>query len=156
MKNNIIKIACINKACPDYGKIDNGNVKIRREVGRDKIKMCICSTCKTEFSERNGTPLFNMKLPVEKIEQVVKHLSEGCGIRATSRMTGIDKDTVSRISNNVGLHSKNIHDKLVRNIQVDELQMDEKWSFVGKKDKMNTEQEEKKRFAMGSCSIRFT
>jgi transposase-like protein len=144
MENNNIKKGCINKECPDFGKIDNGNLSIRREVGKNKIKMLRCKTCGKEFSERNGTPLFGLKISPEKIEEVLLHIAEGCGIRATERLTGINRNTVMSISKKVGLHSEKVHNTYVKDIVAKEVQFDEKWSFVGMKDKNNKNGNKKK------------
>lgn len=144
MKNQDLKIGCINTECPDYQKIGLGNIIVRREVGKNKIKMLKCKTCKKEFSERNGTPLFGLKSDPSKIEDVLKHIGEGCGIRATHRLTGINKNTVMTLIKKFGSHSEDIHNKYIKDIEPYEVQLDEKWSFVGKKDKNNIEDDKKK------------
>lgn len=92
-----------------------------------------CRACKARFSERRGTPLFDLRIPRAKIIDVVKHLAEGVGVRKTARLTGVSRDTVGRIVKLVGNHAKAIHDELVQGLDVPEVQMDEMWSFVGKK-----------------------
>lgn len=144
MENKDIKIGCINKECSDFGIIGKGNLNIRREVGKHKIKMLRCKTCKSEFSERNGTPLFGMKTDPDKIVEVLNHISEGCGIRTTERLTGINRNTVMSISKKVGQHCRKVHDKLVIDIEPSEIQLDEKWAFVGMKDKNNKVNNKKK------------
>ena len=78
-------------------------------------------------------PLFGLRLPKAKIIDVVKHLAEGCPGRKTARLTGVSRVTVGSIVNLVGEHAKAIHDLLIRDLEVAEVQMDEMWSFVGKK-----------------------
>ncbi len=41
------------------------------------------------FSEFEGTPFFNSKLPHDKVLAVQEHLAEGCGIRQTARLVGV-------------------------------------------------------------------
>jgi hypothetical protein len=67
----------------------------------------------------------------ERIVAVAEHLKEGCGIRKTARLTGASKDGVTRIAKRLGLHSKALHDVRVRDLEVREAQLDEKWAFVG-------------------------
>ena len=75
--------------------------------------MLRCRTCKARFSERKGTPLFGANLPEEKVAVVLGHVAEGCGVRKTSRLTGVHKDTVTRYSRLAGGHAKQLHDELV-------------------------------------------
>ena len=124
---------CINPECDEYGVEGLGNVTIRCRYGVDSIRFFRCRCCRTEFSERHGTPLFGLRLPHAKIVSVVSHLAEGTGVRKTARLTGVSRDAVGRILNRVGNHAKDVHDRLVRGLDVSEVQMDEMWSFVGKK-----------------------
>ncbi len=71
----------------------------------------------------------------EKAEAIASHLEEGCGIRKTARLVGASKDGVTSIAIRAGLHARALHDERVRDLGVNEAQFDEKWSFVGKKQK---------------------
>lgn len=126
-------VACDNPKCPHYGIKGAGNVTVRRRYGAEGIRFLRCLTCKQEFSERRKTPLYNLKLPKQKIIDVVRHLAEGVPARRTARLTEVGRETVNRIVKAVGKHAKEIHDQLVRDFEVTEVQMDEMWAFVGKK-----------------------
>jgi hypothetical protein len=105
---------CHNSACPDHGKRGHGNVYFRGWSGRAKqIRMVYCRTCKNSFSERKGTAFERSQLPPDKVVCLLDHLKEGCGIRATSRLTGVSRDTISRYLAKAGDQSKNLHDELV-------------------------------------------
>jgi hypothetical protein len=105
---------CHNSACADHGKRGNGNVYFRGWSGRDRrIRMVYCRTCKKSFSQRKGTALERSQLPTEKAVCVLDHLREGCGVRATSRLTGVSRDAVSRHLARAGGQAKNLHDELV-------------------------------------------
>jgi len=73
------------------------------------------------------------KLSTEKREMILRALVEGNSIRATARMVGCSKNTVSRLLRIVGAHCKNYHDRKVRGVEAEEIQADEIWSFIGKK-----------------------
>lgn len=85
------------------------------------------------------------KLPPERQAAIIRSLCEGNSVAATSRMTGAAKRTILTLLRNVGAHAKNHHDRMVRNVAAKQVQLDELWSFVGKKEK-RTSREEK---AMG-------
>ena len=105
---------CHNSDCPDHGKRGHGNVYFRGWSGRDKqIRMVYCRTCKKSYSQRKGTVLERSQLPPERVVSVLEHLKEGCGIRATSRLTGVSRDTISRHLSKAGDQAKNLHDELV-------------------------------------------
>jgi LacI family transcriptional regulator len=96
--------------------------------------MIYCRTCKAHFSERKGTVLEHAKLAKHKALAVLEHLRDGNGTRATARLVGIDKDTVTRYVRLAGNHAKLLHDELVEySPRTKEVQYDEKWSFVRKK-----------------------
>lgn len=126
-------VACTEPGCPQRGIKDAGNVLLRRTYGPDAIRFLNCRACQAQFSERRGTPLFDLRLPKAKIFDVVKHLAEGVSERKTARLTGVSRVTVNRLVVLVGDHAKAIHDELVRDLDVPEVQMDEMWSFVKKK-----------------------
>jgi LacI family transcriptional regulator len=114
MEENLTRFCCQNAECPDYGKRDTGNLSVCDHYGPNKQRrMLRCSTCTARFSERKGTPLFRALLPEAKIVSVLAHISESCGVRKTSRLTGVNKDTVVRYSLLAGEHAKDLHDELV-------------------------------------------
>jgi len=69
----------------------------------------------------------------EKAEAIARHLQEGCGIRKTARLVGASKDGVTGIAIRLGLHARSLHEDVVKDVEVNEAQFDEKWAFVGKK-----------------------
>jgi hypothetical protein len=105
---------CHNSACADHGKRGHGNVYFRGWSGRNKcIRMVYCRTCKRSYSQRKGTALERSQLPTDDAVSVLDHLKEGVGIRATSRLTGVSRSTVSRYLARAGDQSKNLHDEFV-------------------------------------------
>ena len=105
---------CHNSACPDHGKRGQGNLYFRGWSGRDKrIRMVYCRTCKKSFSERKGTALERARLAEDKVVSVLDHIREGCGIRSTSRLTKVSRDTVSRYVALAGDQANALHDELV-------------------------------------------
>ena len=114
MDDNLNRFCCQNAPCPDYGQRGRGNLRIAFRYGKDKQRrMLACRTCQARFSERKGTPLFGARLPDDKVVSVLEHLRERCGVRQTSRLTGVDKDTVVRYALRAGDHAQQLHDELV-------------------------------------------
>jgi IS1 family transposase len=75
------------------------------------------------------------KLSTEKRVQIVKALIEGTSIRATCRMTGAAKRTVTNLLSDLGTACAAYHDKHVTGLRSQRIQCDEIWSFIGAKDK---------------------
>ena len=67
--------------------------------------------------------------------QVVKCLVEGNSIRATVRMTGVAKNTISKLLLDLGRVCAAYQDEHLRNLPCKRVQCDEIWSFVGAKQK---------------------
>lgn len=67
--------------------------------------------------------------------QVIAALVEGNSIRATVRMTGVSKDTVTKLLVEVGQACAEYQDKAFRNLACKRIQCDEIWNFVYAKDK---------------------
>lgn len=73
--------------------------------------------------------------------QVVKALVEGNGVRGVSRIFDIDKNTVLQYLKRAAIQCRRVTNHFIQNIHVEELQLDEMWSFVYKKEKNLTEEE---------------
>jgi hypothetical protein len=103
---------CQNPDCPDYGQRGKGNLTVPMRYGSGR-RLLRCKTCKARFSERKGTPLFDSHLPEDKVVAVLQHIADGCGVRQTSRLVGVNKNTVIRLSLLAGDHAQQLHDELV-------------------------------------------
>lgn len=74
-------------------------------------------------------------LPREKQIEVIAALCEGVGIRTASRLTGVNRGTVGSLALRVGLGCAELHDRMMVGVRTERLELDEAWSFVGKKQK---------------------
>lgn len=114
MEHPIEHFCCQSSDCPDRGVRGKGNLSFRGWSGRGKrIRMIYCRTCGGIFSERKGTILSYSHLREEKAVAVLEHVREGCGTRSTSRLVGVDKNTVTRYIKLAGSHAQSLHDELV-------------------------------------------
>ncbi len=91
-----------------------GNLTVCGRSGKTQPhRLFDCRTCKDRFAERKGTPLFGVSPPEEKAIDLLKHLADRTGVRATARRVGVHRDTVVRSSRRVGEHARQLHDELV-------------------------------------------
>jgi IS1 family transposase len=74
-------------------------------------------------------------LPLEKRVDVVRHLVEGMSIRGTERLTDVSLPTVLSTLLRVGEGCDRLHNKLVRDLDIHEVECDEQWSYIAKKQK---------------------
>ena len=112
--DDLSRFCCQNAACATSGKRGGGNLTVCMRYGTDKrLRLLYCRTCHARFSERKGTPLFQARLPEAKVESVLAHIGEGCGVRKTGRLVGVNRETVARYSVLAGTHAQALHDELV-------------------------------------------
>jgi transposase-like protein len=111
--DDLSRFCCLNPGCPDHGRRDHGNLTVPARYGPHKTRVLRCSTCKARFSERKGTPLFDARLPADKVVAVLAHVAEGIGTRKTARLVGVHRDTVTRYIRRAGEHAHDLHEELV-------------------------------------------
>ena len=135
---------CQNPFCPDVGIRGKGNLRWHGYSGHKKQIRCLfCRTCGKVFSERKGTVLEHCRLHEEKAISILEHLREGNGVRSTARLTEVCPNTVVRYARIAGKHAFELHDEMVAvSPKTREVQLDEKWSFVYKKESNCTLEEE--------------
>jgi hypothetical protein len=111
--DDLSAFCCQNRDCLDYGRRGQGNLTVPARYGTPPRRVLRCKTCKARFSERKGTALFGTRLPEDQAVAVLAHLAEGVGIRKTSRLVGVNKNTVGRFAVRAGDHAQQLHDELV-------------------------------------------
>lgn len=114
--------ACQNEA-RKFGKDRYGNQRFQ------------CLACRKTFSDRPINVLNEMRLPLDKAIAVLKLLTEGMSIRATVRVTGVAKDTVSALLVCVGQKCEAFLQDRLKDIPATDVQADEIWGFVAMKEK---------------------
>jgi IS1 family transposase len=78
------------------------------------------------------------KLDNKRRAQVIAALVEGNSIRSTVRMTGVAKNTIVKLLEDIGVACADYQDKAFQNLNCKRVQCDEIWSFVGAKAKNAT------------------
>lgn len=83
------------------------------------------------------------RTPLARRTQIIGALVEGNSIRSTERMTGTHRDTIMRLMVEFGTGCAAIMDEKMRELSCERLQVDEIWSYVGKKQRMLTPQDDR-------------
>jgi transposase-like protein/IS1 family transposase len=112
-----------NIECQRFGKHRNGLRRFR------------CPKCKRTLTEPHTRTLGEMYIPWEKALLAVQLLLEGNSIRSTERISGLDRNTIMRVLVLAGAKCEEVSGQMIRNVPVSEVQADEIWSFIGKKEK---------------------
>ena len=112
-----------------YGKDRTGTQRFR------------CKKCGKTFLEPQDKPLDHMRIPMDKAVQAVKCLIEGCSIRSTQRLTGLEKKTILRLLLLAGERARRVMNENVRDVESVQIQVDEIWCYVGKKQKRVTDRD---------------
>jgi len=125
---------CPYEDCINYGKVGDDNQIIGAgRYGPHQAQMLECAVCERRFSARRGTPLFGLKTDEQTFYEVIACLAEGNGIRATARIKGVDKDTVTAWLDKASQHVEAVSHYLMVNLHFEAVQLDEFWSFVKKR-----------------------
>jgi IS1 family transposase len=74
-------------------------------------------------------------LSFESQVRVISALTEGVSIRATERLTGVNRNTIMSLSLRVGEGCERLHDRTMRDLNVNTIECDEQWDYIAKKQK---------------------
>ncbi|MGH9054354.1 MAG: IS1 family transposase [Acidimicrobiales bacterium] len=80
------------------------------------------------------------RLSTERRGQVISCLVEGMSIRATVRVTGVAKNTITKLLLDLGAACSEYQDGALTNLDCKRVECDEIWSFVGAKERHVTEE----------------
>ncbi len=111
-----------NAECRRFGKHRNGLQRFR------------CPECGKTYTEAHKKPLGSMTIPIDKAVLALQLLIEGASVRSTERITGIHRDTILRLMVLAGEKCEKIMGRLIVNVPVKDVQADEIWGFIQKKE----------------------
>ncbi|MGO8928295.1 MAG: transposase [Limisphaerales bacterium] len=94
--------------CPKCG---SGSKKFGRFITRNgSVQRYRCKYCGRTFNDLHA--FTSVRLDDAKVAQIVQCLTDGCGIRATARLSGCDKNTVLGVLRTVGEKCQKFHDQI--------------------------------------------
>jgi transposase-like protein/IS1 family transposase len=116
-------IRCQHQTCKRFGYF-----------GKRRVQRWRCTFCKSTFCEPHAKLTRDTLLSnPDAAERAIKCLLEGCSIRSTERLTGLNRNTIMRLLEIVGERCEKLMDAKLRDLKCRYVQCDEIWSFVGKK-----------------------
>src|SRR5579872_555887 len=102
---------------------------------RNGLQRYRCLGCRKTFTEDHA-PAFRIEdyLNDPRGVMAIQLLIEGCSIRTAERVTGLHRDAIMRLLVTLGERCEALLASLVRNVKVSDVQADEIWAYVGKKE----------------------
>src|SRR5665213_1516969 len=125
--------ATINEmACPVCGSESKRFGRHRNGLQRYR---CLASDCGKTFTEDHA-PAFRIEdyLFTDQGRMAIKLLLEGTSVRSAERLTGLHRDAILRLLVEAGKRCEALMDRLIRNVPATEVQCDEIWGYVAKKE----------------------
>jgi transposase-like protein/IS1 family transposase len=115
-------------------KCEHGTAKKFGYFGKRRIQRWRCTSCKSTFCDpQPASPLGTMRTELDAAIRAIQCLLEGCSIRSTERMTGINRNTIMRLLVLAGERSARLMDERMKKVSCRYLQCDEIWTYVSKK-----------------------
>jgi transposase-like protein/IS1 family transposase len=101
-----------------------------------------CVECKKTFSARPEDRVSGSTVPLAQVEKVLQLLIEGCSVRSAERISGLHRDTILKLMVTAGEKCEKLMARLIVNVPVQDIEADEIWSFIQKKQKAVTEDDD--------------
>ena len=120
---------CQNEA-QRFGTNRNGSQRFR------------CVDCQKTFSAKPTDRIEGSTIPLVKVEKVLQLLIEGCSVRSAERISGLHRDTILKLLVTAGEQCEKLMGRLIVNVPVKDVEADEIRSFVGKKEKRVTDDDD--------------
>ncbi len=99
--------------------------------GKRKFQRYRCQSCKITFADAPTKTLGKHYTDIERVSKVLGLMLEGMSIRAISRLTDLDKNTIISLMVDAGEHCRRVFDRTMQGVRPWHVQADEIWSFVG-------------------------
>ena len=133
--DDLARFCCHNPDCTLYGWRNAGNLSVCGRIGKHKqFRQFYCNACRARFSERKGTALYRCRLPEE---------TPSPSSTTWPRATASDRPDASSAFNPTpwsdwpaspaGMPTMLTTSSWLFPPRTCEVQFDEKWSFVAKK-----------------------
>ena len=108
---------------------------VRAGKGRNHVQRYKCQQCGKRFSEPQEKPFgADIRMPKEKVAMILHCLVEGNSVRSTARLCDVEPKTVLSMLKVAGDSCERLLESRIRNVPVKDVQCDEIWTFVQKKE----------------------
>ena len=135
-----LDVACPNEECEQYGRTGQGNIiengTYATKSGR--VRKYICRTCGRVFCDRNNTMFYDLRTSEDKVVLALKLILKGMSQRSIAEVLEVCPKSVSTWLSRASDQSEAITETRLKDLEVQRVEMDELWTFVGKKESRKT------------------
>jgi transposase-like protein len=110
-----------------------GSVRTYRNGSSHGHQQWRCYDCGRSFRSTTGTAVAGLKTPVAEVAQALLVVLRRGSLRAAEEITGHKYETVGDWLRRAGRHGEALTAVLVQDLHLSAVEVDEFWSFVGKK-----------------------
>ena len=135
-----LDVACPNEECEQYGRTGQGNIigngTYATKSGR--VRKYICRTCGRVFCDRSNTMFYDLRTSEDKVDLALKLILKGMSQRSIAEVLEVCPKSVSTWLSRASDQSEAITETRLKGLEVPRVEMDELWTFVGKKESRKT------------------
>jgi transposase-like protein/IS1 family transposase len=108
---------------------------VKAGKGRNALQRYKCQKCGKRFSEPHEKPFgADVRVPKATVVMILRCLVEGNSVRSTARLCGVEPKTVLALLKLAGQNCEGIMGRTIVNVPVKDVQCDEIWGYVAKKE----------------------
>jgi transposase-like protein len=127
---------CPNEACPDYGKVQDGQTPCNiRTFGKTKsgVQRYQCKRCGQTFTETKGTIFYRKRTAEHELLETLALLAEGNRISSLARVKGFKEDTILAWLRQAADQTAQLEEVLLAEYEIKRGQLDALWTYVANK-----------------------
>lgn len=134
-KPRFLDVACPNEQCTLFGIAGKGNVTCygTYTTQSGKVRKYICHECSTTFCDRTNTAFYDLRTDEEKVKLALKMAMRGMSTLGIAEILEVQPSTVGTWISRGAKHSKKVNEVVLKDVETPKVEMDELWTFVGKK-----------------------
>jgi transposase-like protein len=139
-----LEVACPNEECEQYGCTGQGNIvgNGTYETKSGRVRKYICRTCGKVFCDRSNTMFYDLRTSEDKVVLALKLILKGMSQRSIAEVLEVCPKSVSTWLSRASDQSEAIMETKMKDLDVSRVEMDELWTFVGKKESRKTKNTE--------------
>ena len=122
---------CDNPECESCNKVGIDNIRTNSRLKGQVY----CNICNNRWVVTKGTIFFGLRTPMDKVIKVLLCLCRGMGLNNTCRQEKVTADSVLSWISKASGHVNEFTEYMQQEMNLEQVQIDEFWSFIRKKRK---------------------
>lgn len=108
-----------------------GSTSVRKNGSSRGHARLHCRDCGKSFGATFGTPMYRLHTPPEEVARTLLIVMRRGSLRAAEEISGHKYETIGKWLRLAGAHAEALTEVLVKDLELDEVEVDAFWSFVG-------------------------